>query len=348
MSILYQPMSRYSSLRRDSGCLTPNNQMEMDSKKSNEIDLFSIKGNSSGGAILSPPLSPYQRNCANIEPISHVSKVLNTCTEDKENKAETNQTEKDVPPSKTQEMNNCSLIISAWDGLDNDYKDKQIKFLEQYNIISAKENVSQSNRGRSERKTVSSLRKRFGTSDSDSDINQNQERVRTRRVVKESSVGLGQSDLESTRSSSYSPTPKRKRVRREYTGSPLALQQAAFIDESIPDYSPDVSSLPTNNNRILKVEWKGQPMDLRDDPNADKLHPAELFLASTLRLPCNVYLDSKRRLFFEKVTRLKNGMQFRRTDAQKACRIDVNKASRLFAAFEKVGWLDDKNFAKYL
>ena len=49
-----------------------------------------------------------------------------------------------------------------------------------------------------------------------------------------------------------------------------------------------------------------------------------------------VYLDSKRRLFYEKVSRLRQGKGFRRTDAQKACRIDVNKASRLFAAFEKL------------
>lgn len=42
------------------------------------------------------------------------------------------------------------------------------------------------------------------------------------------------------------------------------------------------------------------------------------------------------------------GVAVQRTDAQKACRIDVNKASRLFAAFEKVGWLQDKHFEKYL
>ena len=73
-------------------------------------------------------------------------------------------------------------------------------------------------------------------------------------------------------------------------------------------------------------------------------HPAEILLASILRLPVAVYLDSKRRLFYEKVSRLRQGKGFRRTDAQKACRIDVNKASRLFAAFEKVGWLNDELF----
>ena len=125
-----------------------------------------------------------------------------------------------------------------------------------------------------------------------------------------------------------------------------------LIDESIPDYSPDAhSTLPPNNSKCLKIEWKGQPMDLSHDPNLSKypnLHPAEIVLASILRLPIAVYMDSKRRFFFEKVNKIKLGKGFRRTDAQKACRIDVNKASRLYAAFEKVGWLEDDLFEKYL
>ncbi|SMN21496.1 similar to Saccharomyces cerevisiae YAL034C FUN19 Non-essential protein of unknown function [Maudiozyma saulgeensis] len=116
----------------------------------------------------------------------------------------------------------------------------------------------------------------------------------------------------------------------------------------LKDYSPSLTSIPKDNLKALKIEWKGSPMDLSRDPLKDHLHPAELVLAQILRLPCDLYLDSKRRLFLEKVYRLKKGMPFRRTDAQKACRIDVNKASRLFAAFEKVGWLRDSNFTKYL
>lgn len=118
--------------------------------------------------------------------------------------------------------------------------------------------------------------------------------------------------------------------------------------EKLPDYSPSVATLPANNVKCLKVEWKGSPMDLSNDPLKSKLHPAELLLAQVLRLPCDLYLDSKRRLFLEKTHRLKQGLPFRRTDAQKACRIDVNKASRLYAAFEKVGWLNDVNFTKHL
>lgn len=89
-------------------------------------------------------------------------------------------------------------------------------------------------------------------------------------------------------------------------------------------------------------------MDLSVDPLRSKLHPAELVLASILRLPCDLYLDSKKRLFLEKVYKQKKGMPFRKTDAQKACKIDVNKASRLYSAYEKVGWLDNRHFEKYM
>ncbi|QLQ81699.1 hypothetical protein HG537_0F04600 [Torulaspora globosa] len=116
--------------------------------------------------------------------------------------------------------------------------------------------------------------------------------------------------------------------------------------QSLPDYCPPVDTLP--NDRCLKVEWKGSPMDLSGDPLRHLLHPAELALAQILRLPCDLYLDSKRRLFLEKTHRLRQGLPFRRTDAQKACKIDVNKASRLYAAFEKVGWLKDSNFTSFL
>lgn len=119
--------------------------------------------------------------------------------------------------------------------------------------------------------------------------------------------------------------------------------------ELLPDYSPSWDTLPTTNiNNSMRVEWKGSMMDLSNDPLKDKLHPAELNLAQILRLPCSLYLDSKRRLFMSKVERMQEGLPFRRTDAQKACHIDVNKASRLYSAYEKVGWLDDKLFTKYL
>ncbi|SCU82146.1 LAFA_0C09340g1_1 [Lachancea sp. 'fantastica'] len=183
---------------------------------------------------------------------------------------------------------------------------------------------------------------------------------RTRRVTGNMASGSGPNlrrpaNLDLSRDStpviSRPSTPTNRHRKTAQISSPLASAAAVSAPnmswERLPDYSPPMSLLP-NNNKCLKVEWKGSSMDLSDDPLKDLLHPAELQLAQILRLPCDLYLDSKRRLFLEKMHRLKQGLPFRRTDAQKACRIDVNKASRLFAAYEKIGWLQDDKFEKFL
>jgi hypothetical protein len=141
--------------------------------------------------------------------------------------------------------------------------------------------------------------------------------------------------------------PSRPATPRSTGGSPAPQSRVHDLALSaLTDYSPPVSSL--SHSRALRAEWKGAPMDLSNDPNVQQLHPAEVHLASVLRLPADVYLDSKKRLFAEKVHRMRHGLPFRRTDSQKACRIDVNKASRLFSAYERVGWLDDELFKKFL
>ncbi|KAL7276045.1 hypothetical protein RUND412_000989 [Rhizina undulata] len=116
--------------------------------------------------------------------------------------------------------------------------------------------------------------------------------------------------------------------------------------ELIPDYSPSIDTL--TNPKCLKAEWKGTPLDLSQDPHRDLLHPAELALASVLRLSCASYLASKRRIFQEKVQRAKVGKEFRKTDSQKACKIDVNKASKLWAAYDKFGWFDRRYIENHL
>ncbi|KAK9374647.1 uncharacterized protein V1513DRAFT_445543 [Lipomyces chichibuensis] len=116
--------------------------------------------------------------------------------------------------------------------------------------------------------------------------------------------------------------------------------------DDVPDFCPPLSSL--DGTKGMRTDWKGNAMDLSDDPDRELLHPYELQLASVLRLPCAMYLDSKKRIFAERVFRARKGLQFRRTDSQKACRIDVNKATRLFVAFERVGWFDDKWLSPYL
>lgn len=129
------------------------------------------------------------------------------------------------------------------------------------------------------------------------------------------------------------------------TGPKVAREDKDF--DLLPDYTPPLSSLPSKPNS-LKVDWRGAPIDLRNDPNAHLLHPDEILLAANLRLDCATYLTSKRRIFMKRIDALKIGKEFRKTDAQQACKIDVNKASKLWSAFDKVGWLDPKWVKKYM
>ncbi|KPM36673.1 hypothetical protein AK830_g9881 [Neonectria ditissima] len=117
--------------------------------------------------------------------------------------------------------------------------------------------------------------------------------------------------------------------------------------KGLPNFCPPSHTLPNRPNS-LKVDWKGQPIDLSSDPHAALLHPDELTLAGNLRLDCATYLTSKRRIFERRLQCLRNGKEFRKTDAQQACKIDVNKASKLWTAFDKVGWLDAEWVREYL
>lgn len=116
---------------------------------------------------------------------------------------------------------------------------------------------------------------------------------------------------------------------------------------SLPDFCPPLSSLP-DKVHSLKVDWKGAPIDLKSDPHAHLLHPDEIHLAANLRLDCATYLTSKRRIFMQRIECYKINKEFRKTDAQQACKIDVNKASKLWSAFDKVGWLNQKYIAKFV
>lgn len=116
---------------------------------------------------------------------------------------------------------------------------------------------------------------------------------------------------------------------------------------SLKDYSPPLETLG-GNTKGLKADWKGQMLDLSNDPDRGLLDPAEISLAATLRLSCATYLCSKRRIFEARVKALSIGKEFRKTDAQQACKIDVNKASKLWTAYDRVGWFKPEHFIKFL
>lgn len=119
--------------------------------------------------------------------------------------------------------------------------------------------------------------------------------------------------------------------------------------DALPDFAPSPSTtLPRNNPKALKTDWKGQVLDLSRDPHRHLLHEAEVNLAATLRLSCATYLCSKRRIFMGRLDALRIGKEFRKTDSQQACKIDVNKASKLWAAYDRVGWFRAEHFMQFL
>ena len=114
--------------------------------------------------------------------------------------------------------------------------------------------------------------------------------------------------------------------------------------ESLPDYSPSTDTL-LDDPKLFKPDWgSNNPLDISSDPNRHLLHRAEIVLASTLRLSCATYLCSKRRIFWGRLNAYLLGKEFRKTDAQQKCQIDVNKASKLWAAYDSVGWFKREFF----
>ena len=147
------------------------------------------------------------------------------------------------------------------------------------------------------------------------------------------------------------PPPRRQKA----SGQPDNLRHSSgnqigdVAYKSIPDYAPPTSTLPTGNPRILQVQWRQEALvDLSSDPDRHMLHDAEVELAKTLNLSCAKYLCTKRRIFQARVKALQEGREFRKSESQKACKIDTNKASKLCGVFERVGWFDKKYFLRYL
>ncbi|KAK3695670.1 hypothetical protein B0T22DRAFT_497584 [Podospora appendiculata] len=147
------------------------------------------------------------------------------------------------------------------------------------------------------------------------------------------------------------PVPSRQNFRVSATPEPRVRTVAPNREDkdfkSLPNYCPPLDSLPNKPNS-LKVDWKGTALDLSNDPHANLLHPDELHLAGCLRLDCATYLTSKRRIFMRRRDCVGIKKEFRKTDAQQACKIDVNKASKLWTAYERVGWLDERWMKPFL
>lgn len=158
-------------------------------------------------------------------------------------------------------------------------------------------------------------------------------------------------------------SPPRRPIRNAAT--PEAVGNAASkrtraaptkkLDGKIPsqwaeleDFSPPIESLD-NAGTELSVVWNNaSALNLDSDVDRVHLHPQELKIASKLRLHCNEYLLNKRRIFAAKVRSLQENTVFNKTSAQNATSVDVNKASRLWSAFDGAGWFEPAYFEQWL
>ncbi len=269
-------------------------------------------------------------------------------------------------PFPLKDMAHTSLYINPFHDIGKPgFKRRQLSFLSHYRLSPALPKIQEDPFESSSSKSYSSSAKKYATSGIRASYNTvPRSRSEKRHLSPDFETRKSRRHLRHVRSFEEEPEhdshssdfaapaslpPKKRRRRRRPTTRKAnsATTRYDYDYTKLPDFCPSTSILP-ENSRCMKTEWKGQSMDLDDDPLIKELHPAEIMLASTLRLPCKVYLDSKRRIFAEKVHRMKQHLPFRRTDAQKACKIDVNKASRLYVAFEKVGWFNESNFKKYM
>ncbi|PIA17835.1 hypothetical protein COEREDRAFT_7030 [Coemansia reversa NRRL 1564] len=100
----------------------------------------------------------------------------------------------------------------------------------------------------------------------------------------------------------------------------------------------DVSQIVPQGQRST-VKWnKADPIDISEKPMADKLAAAERHCCSVLRILPEQYLTIKHTLLKESQSRLPLGT-FKKRDAQRLCRIDVNKTSKIYEWYVSMGWL---------
>ncbi|CAG8535737.1 3633_t:CDS:2 [Dentiscutata heterogama] len=116
---------------------------------------------------------------------------------------------------------------------------------------------------------------------------------------------------------------------------PLPMQ----IDELMSN----INALNLDNDVLEKIipeiSWKGQPLSITHLPHYNALHPTEAHVVSILRLTPIQYLTGKHTLISAAHRYAQKALPFKKSDAQKLLRIDVNKASKLWEFFHQVQWI---------
>ena len=145
------------------------------------------------------------------------------------------------------------------------------------------------------------------------------------------------------------PAENDKKHKRAAPTKHTASKETDQFWRKTPDYTPPTSSLDVPGVR-LKTFWNQSQaqLDISEEPDAELLHEQEYELSEVLRLRPQQYFANKRRIFEEKVRMLRENRTFTKTAAQNVTNIDVNKASKLWESFEKVGWFERRWFEQYL
>ncbi|RIA92432.1 hypothetical protein C1645_765079 [Glomus cerebriforme] len=108
------------------------------------------------------------------------------------------------------------------------------------------------------------------------------------------------------------------------------------LKKSIEDLNIETTILDDVN---INIKWKGQPLNITHLTHYSLLHPKEAHVTSILRLTPVQYLTSKYILISSARRYVKKNLPFRKSDAQKLLRIDVNKASKLWEFFQQIKWI---------
>lgn len=133
-----------------------------------------------------------------------------------------------------------------------------------------------------------------------------------------------------------------RNVKKSKTDAAAAYDNVdiTMSDETIfqdPEWIPDMEAFDAVP--AVRVVWKGSPLSIDHLPHYELLHPGEVHIASTLRLTPEQYLKCRRSLILAAQEFDKLHIPFRKSDAQKCVRIDVNKTSTLWSVFSRLGWL---------
>lgn len=106
--------------------------------------------------------------------------------------------------------------------------------------------------------------------------------------------------------------------------------------EDIPNFEPKIE---LNDEEFLKIIKKlGLTYKLEDGETK------ETTIKNVLKLTDQQFIETNKRFFAEKARRTYNEQTFKKTDAQRACKIDVNKTSRLYEIYQACDALDDDLF----